>query len=142
MKINDKIINILKEYALKALKEEEIPVSAIIVDKNNNIVSIGYNNRQKKYSVLGHAEIEAIVKAEEIIKDWRLNGYKLFVTLEPCAMCSSIIKEARLDEIYYFLPRKKNTQDIIYINKKQIDGYDEVKKELNDLLTIFFNNKR
>ncbi len=142
MKIDDKIINILMEYAIKALKEEEIPVSAVIVDKNDNIVSVAYNNRQKRYSVLGHAEIEAIIKAEEYIKDWRLNGYRLFVTLEPCTMCSSIIKEARIDEIYYFLPRKKITHDIIYINKKQIEGYDEVKKELNNLLTIFFNNKR
>lgn len=143
MNIDENIIKILKKDAFKAFKRGEIPVSAIIVDELGKIVSHACNSRQKAYDVLGHAEITAIKKAENKIKDWRLNGYRMYVTLEPCNMCSMVIKESRLDQVFYFLPKKNDDLNLdISINKILIEGYDDEKKYFNDLITSFFNNKR
>ena len=99
----DNVINALKKEVEEAKNNNEIPVGAVIVDKNNNIISTGHNNRQNSYNVLGHAEINAIIAAGKYLKDWRLNGYSMYVNLEPCLMCSIIIKESRLDKVYYFV---------------------------------------
>ena len=106
MNIDIKVLDLLLKNAVKAYKKGEIPVSAVILDQNGKLISDSFNNRQNKYNVLGHAEVNAIVKAEKKIKDWRLDGYYMIVTLEPCNMCSMIIKECRLDKVYYFLPKK------------------------------------
>ena len=129
--------------AQKAYKKGEIPVSAVILDQSGKIISYSSNNRQRKCNVLGHAEINAILKAENKISDWRLDGYSMVVTLEPCNMCSVIIKESRLDKVYYFLPKKVEEQSWeININKIQINNYKEYTYKFKQLLTDFFNNKR
>jgi len=143
MEINDDIIKCLKKGVYKAYKRREIPVCAVIVDSKGNIVSSAFNCRQKSYDVLGHAEILAIKKAEKKIKDWRLNGYSMFVSLEPCFMCSAIIKECRLDQVFYFLPKKiEEISEFNITNKNSIEGYDDLKRYFNDLLINFFDNKR
>lgn len=143
MKIDEYILKILKKDAKRAFRRGEIPVSAIIVDESGKVISHACNCRQTAYDVFGHAEITAIKKAERKIKDWRLNGYQMYVTLEPCNMCSMLIKECRLDQVFYFLPKKNDDIDIfISINKCMIDKYDEEKNYFNDLLTSFFDNKR
>ena len=108
MEISVEIINKLKDLAKQAFDNNEIPVSAIIVDSLGNIVSEGLNTRQSTGNVLGHAEVNAIQAAGNKLEDWRLDGYSMIVTLEPCEMCSCIIKESRLDKVYYFLPKKYN----------------------------------
>ena len=129
--------------AEKAYKKGEIPVSAVILDQNGKLVSSAFNSRQKQYNVLGHAEISCILKAEKKIRDWRLDGYYMIVTLEPCNMCSMIIKECRLDKVYYFLPKKSDNDSWeINIDKEQIDKYEEYASKFKQLLTDFFNNKR
>ena len=143
MKLDNKVIDILINDAIKAYKKGEIPVSAVIVDKAGKIVSHAYNNRQNSFNVLGHAEIVAILKAEKKIKDWRLDGYKMVVVLEPCDMCSMVISKCRIDEVYYFVLQK--SQDVINdfnINKKVIDGYKDEKVLLENMLLNFFNNMR
>ena len=110
MNFDKKVLNILLKNAEKAYKKGEIPVSAVILDQSGKIISYSSNNRQRKCNVLGHAEINAILKAENKISDWRLDGYSMVVTLEPCNMCSVIIKESRLDKVYYFLPKKVEEQ--------------------------------
>ena len=143
MVINDNVLKIIKDGAEEAFKKNEIPVSCIIVDQQGNIIADGINDRQSKNNLLGHAEINAIVKAEEKIGDWRLDGYNMIVSLEPCEMCSSIIRESRLDKVYYIVP--KITKDRIYdfgINKEKIDTHPELEVYLSELLTTFFDNKR
>ncbi len=143
MKLDNKVIDILINDAKKAYKKGEIPVSAVIVDQAGKIVSHAYNNRQNSFNVLGHAEIVAILKAEKKIKDWRLDGYKMVVVLEPCDMCSMVISKCRIDEVYYFVLQK--SQDVINdfnINKKVIDGYKDEKVLLENMLLNFFNNMR
>ena len=143
MKIDGKVLNILKRDANKAFKRDEIPVSAVIVDSGGKIISHACNNRQKSCNVLGHAEVLAINKAEKKIRDWRLDGYSMFVTLEPCNMCSMVIKECRLDYIYYFLPKKSDcNNDFVSIDKSIVEDYGEYKEYFNNLLTSFFDNRR
>ena len=125
------------EESIKANKKNEIPVGAIIV-RNNKVISKSHNNRKKKYNVLGNAEINAILKAEKKIKDWRLDDCDLYVTLEPCDMCISIIKESRIKNVYYLA---KNT------NKSSIgDGqlYDNIdlKEKYEQLLKNYFKKMR
>ena len=143
MEISVEIINKLKDLAKQAFDNNEIPVSAIIVDSSGNIVSEGLNTRQSTGNVLGHAEVNAIQAAGNKLEDWRLDGYSMIVTLEPCEMCSCIIKESRLDKVYYFLPKKYNDFEYNFnINKDQILGYEEDKEYFLELLTSFFDNKR
>lgn len=91
--------------AIKANKNDEVPVGAILV-KNDVIISKGRNNRQKKKNVLGHAEINAIIKGAKKNKDWRLDGFELYCSLEPCPMCACFIKESRIKKyIIIYLER-------------------------------------
>lgn len=143
MNLDKKVLDLLLKNAEKAYKKGEIPVSAVILDQSGKVVSYSSNDRQRKCNVLGHAEINAILKAEKKIRDWRLDGYCMVVTLEPCNMCSVIIKECRLDKVYYFLPKKNDDNSWeININKEQITNYEEYTSKFKQLLTDFFNNKR
>ena len=101
----EKYIQLLYKLAIKAARNGDVPVSAIIL-KNDKIIATGYNNRQKKSFVLGHAEVNAIIKAERKLGDFRLNDCILLTTLKPCKMCQSIIEAARIKEIYYILDQK------------------------------------
>ena len=98
-----------------------------VVVKDNKIISSAHNVRQSKCDVTGHAEIKAIIKAAKKQKDWRLDGYELYVTLEPCAMCQKIIEEARIKKVYYIRSanKKHKTNVVCY---KQIDGVAECDK--------------
>jgi tRNA(adenine34) deaminase len=143
MILDKKILDFLLKNAEKAYKKGEIPVSAVILDQSGKVISSSFNNRQRKCNILGHAEINAILKAEKKLRDWRLDGYTMVVTLEPCNMCSVIIKECRLDKIYYFLPKKSDVDSWeINIEKEQIKDYKDYTEKFKQLLTDFFNNKR
>lgn len=89
--------------AKKAYKRGEVPVGAIIV-RNGKVVSRAYNNREKKQNALHHAEILAITKACKKLKSFRLDDCEMYVTLEPCPMCSGAIINARLKKVYYGCP--------------------------------------
>ena len=89
----------LKE-ARKAALIGEVPVGAIIVF-DNKIIARGHNTREIKQSVLGHAEINAIKKASKKIGSWRLEDCDIYVTLEPCSMCSGAIIQSRIKNLYF-----------------------------------------
>lgn len=144
MNMEEKIVNILNvlmEKAESVSLNGEIPVAAAVVDSDMNIISVCGNNRQSTYNVLGHAELLAIQDAEHSIKDWRLDGYSMFVTLVPCEMCRSVIKECRLDKIYYLANRNNNEQldSNLY---EQLNNYSDYIVKSSDLLTGFFDNMR
>ena len=141
--INEKMLKFLLKKAEKASKKGEIPVSALIFDKEGKIISWEINRRQGNYNVLGHAEILAILKAEKKINDWRLNGYSMLVSLEPCDMCSLVISESRLDHVYYIVSKKSNSNyNSFDISKSKLDGFDDYEGKFNKLLTDFFDDKR
>ena len=86
--------------AKKAYLMDEVPVGAVIV-YDNKIIARGYNTREKEQSVLGHAEINAIRKACKKRGSWRLEDCDMYVTLEPCSMCSGAIIQSRIKNLYY-----------------------------------------
>ena len=89
----------LKE-AKKAYNKKEVPIGAVIVYKNK-IISRGYNLRERKNNAILHAEIVAIEKACKKLKSWRLDECDLYVTLEPCPMCSGAIINSRIKNIFF-----------------------------------------
>jgi tRNA(adenine34) deaminase len=84
--------------ARKAYKLGEVPIGCVIVYEDK-IIGRGYNRRNTDKTPLAHAEITAIRKAGRFMKDWRLEGCTLYVTLEPCQMCSGAIVQARIPEV-------------------------------------------
>ena len=135
--MNDKILNKMDKLINKSLKENEVPVCAIII-KNNKIVASAYNKRNKSKNVLKHAEIIAIEKACKKLKDWRLNECEMIVSLEPCDMCKKVIEESRITKVNYLLKRETKT--------KSKTTYEEIKTNKNDeynkILKRFFKSKR
>ena len=143
MNIDSTVLDLLYEKAKESFDNEEIPVAAAIFDsKTNQLICVLGNNRQSTSNVLGHAEINCILEAEKSINDWRLDGFYMVVSLEPCDMCSMVIKESRLDHVYYLLPGLTNSKYDILGNKSKLLIDDVYTKKFNDLLTIFFDNKR
>ena len=86
--------------AEEAATEGEIPVGAVIVDREGRVIGRG-RNRRESGDPLGHAELLAIAEAARAIGDWRLEGATMVVTLEPCAMCAGALVNARVERLIF-----------------------------------------
>ena len=86
--------------AREAAQEGEVPVGCVIV-KDSEIIGRGRNRREELQRTSSHAEMEAIAQANERLRSWRLDGCTLYVTLEPCPMCSGAIINSRLKRVVY-----------------------------------------
>ncbi|WP_251712850.1 tRNA adenosine(34) deaminase TadA [Lactococcus ileimucosae] len=86
--------------AQKAAANEEVPIGAVIV-REGEIIARAFNRRELDGRATHHAEICAIEAANEAVGNWRLLDCALFVTIEPCVMCSGAIGLARIPEIYF-----------------------------------------
>ena len=135
----NKCMEIAYKESLKAYNKNEIPVGAVIVH-NNKVIAKAHNDRQKKYNVLGHAEIKSILKAEKKLKDWRLDECEMYVTLEPCKMCQTIIEESRINKIYYLISQKNDTKN----NNKYIQTNDceKLREQYQKVINNFFKKLR
>ena len=131
--------------ARKAYALGEVPIGCVIVYEGR-IIGRGYNRRNTDKTPLAHAEITAIKKAGKYMKDWRLEGCKLYVTLEPCQMCSGAIVQARIPEVIMAAENPKagcagSVMDIL--NNPEFNHQVKVKKgvlqeECSALLKEFF----
>jgi len=88
------------QEAEKALKEKEIPVGAVVV-KDKKIIGRGYNQVEKLTDATAHAEMIALTAASNHIGNWRLNECSVYVTLEPCIMCTGAMLSSRINELYF-----------------------------------------
>lgn len=144
------------EYMLEALKEaelaaleDEVPIGCVIV-KDNQIIARSHNQRDKSHNPLGHAETLAIKKASEVLNDWQLIDCTLYVTIEPCIMCSGAIIQSRIKRVVYGAPDIKGGafgSSIDIMNAKNINHYPEVTKgvledECSSIIKRYFKNKR
>lgn len=86
--------------ALKAKEIDEVPIGAVIV-KNHEVIARGYNQRETSNRAISHAEVLAIEEANKALNNWRLEECALFVTVEPCVMCSGAIVQSRIPYVYY-----------------------------------------
>ena len=147
--MNLEFLDLAFKYAEKAYKNKEVPIGAVIV-KDNKVIGYGYNQKEKKNSVLEHAEIIAIRMASKKLNNWRLDDCDIYVTLDPCPMCASAIKQSRIKNIYSALSNldKKNEKVIVDILKR-----DKTNPEVNlisniepdkskKILNSFFDIKR
>ena len=80
---------------------DDVPVGAVIVNEQGEIIARGRNERELSGDPTAHAEILAIREAAENLGDWRLNGLTLVVTLEPCVMCAGAIQAARISRVVF-----------------------------------------
>jgi len=132
-----------------ALSKDEIPVGAIIV-KNEKIVGQGYNQKELLKDPTAHAEIIAITSASSTLNDWRLNGCTMYVTKEPCAMCSGAIINSRVSTVIFGAYDKKKgccgslyqlCGDPLLESKTSVRGGVE-EEHCSLLLKDYFKNKR
>lgn len=86
--------------AREAAAAGEVPVGAVVV-KDGRVIGEGRNRREAGKSALAHAELEAIAQACGALGTWRLTGCQLYVTLEPCPMCTGAIINAHIDTVVY-----------------------------------------
>ncbi len=86
--------------AKKALACAEVPVGALIL-KDGEIVATGYNTKEHKHDIFGHAEITALKKATKRLKTWKLEDCVMISTLEPCVLCAAAIAVARIKECIF-----------------------------------------
>ncbi len=93
---HEKYMRLALLQAREAFSEGEIPVGCVIADKDGNVIGRGQNTRERTRSALGHAELSAISDACRALGDWRLDGCTLYVTLEPCPMCTGAIINSRI----------------------------------------------
>ena len=140
--MDEKNMKIAFKESEKAYKIDEIPVGAVIV-RNGKVISKGYNMKEKYNDPTMHAEIIAIRKACKKIKDWRLNGCTLYVTMEPCEMCLNVILESRIKDIVCGIKNRKNNKIDDLIRKNQINiVYGVYEKKISDELNAFFQKIR
>ena len=78
---------------------EDVPVGAVIVDADGQVIATGHNEREATHDPTAHAEVVAIRKAAEAKGSWRLDDCTLVVTLEPCVMCAGAIVSARIPRV-------------------------------------------
>jgi tRNA(adenine34) deaminase len=132
-----------------AFSNDEVPVGAIVVN-NEKIIGRGFNQVIAKNSVSSHAEINAINEASQFIKNYRLKGCDIFVTLEPCHMCAKAIVDARIDTLYFGANEPKtgaiesidqflNRDDL---NHQVLFSGGHMQEQSSNLLKKFFQSKR
>jgi tRNA(adenine34) deaminase len=98
--MHEHFMKLALEQAEQAMREEEVPVGAIVV-QNDRVIAVAHNQREQLHDPTAHAEMIAITQAAESLQSWRLDGCTLYVTLEPCPMCAGAILQARIPMLVY-----------------------------------------
>jgi len=149
MTVQEKYMKAAIQQAQKALKLNEVPIGCVIV-YNDKIIGRGYNRRNTDKTALGHAEITAIKKASKYLGDWRLEQCTMYITLEPCQMCSGAIVQARIPKVIIGAMNPKAGCAGSIINLLQMHQFNHqveiekgiLEKECTTLLTSFFHELR
>jgi len=128
----------------------DVPIAALVVDAEGNIISEAYNEREIHKDPTSHAEVVAIRRASEKLGMWRLVGCTLVVTLEPCVMCSGALSLSRVDRVVYGAsdPKAGAMGSIYNIHlDRRLNHVIELVSgvcldECRDMLLNFFRSKR
>ncbi|UAT42669.1 nucleoside deaminase [Anaplasmataceae bacterium AB001_6] len=135
------------DIAKKAIVANEIPVGAVIV-KDGEIISTANNESEKNNNAILHAELLAIQRACDYLNIKYLYGMDIYVTLEPCAMCSHAISLVRMRNIYFAVENPKsgglyNGAKVLNHSLWKPDVYEGLcENEAKEIITNFFNEKR
>lgn len=137
------------KQAKKARKIGEVPIGCVIVYQGI-IIGRGYNRRKTDKNTLSHAELNAIRKASRYMGDWRLEDCDLYVTLEPCQMCSGAIVQARMRKVYIGCMNPKAGCVGSVMNLLQVEHFNHqvefetgiMEEECSQILKEFFKELR
>jgi tRNA(adenine34) deaminase len=137
------------EEAQKAFDEDEVPVGAVIV-RNGEIIAAAHNNRELSKDATAHAEMLAIREACGKLGGWRLLDCDMYVTLEPCVMCSGAIFQSRIERLYIGAMDPKggaagstlNLFEDYHFNHKTEVVKGILEAECSQILKDFFKRKR
>ena len=142
----------MREAMVEAKKAEainEVPIGAVIV-RDGEIIGRGYNQRETTNRAITHAEMIAINEANQTINNWRLENCALFVTLEPCVMCSGAIVLSRIPNVYYGASDFKGGTAGTLMNLLEEDQFNHqsyvesgiLQEECSEMLSAFFRKLR
>lgn len=145
---DEKFMRLAIEQAMISASEGEVPVGAVVV-KDGEVISVGRNRRELGKNALAHAELEAIDGACKALGGWRLWQCELYVTLEPCPMCTGAIINSRIRRVIYGASDKKagSCGSVVNLFAFPYNHHPEVTaglmgQECGQLLTDFFRKLR
>lgn len=146
---NEKWMKETIKQAKKAAQKDEVPIGCVIV-KDDQIIARAYNKREMKQCSTAHAEILAIEKACKKLGSWRLEDCDLYVTLEPCPMCSGAIIQSRIRNVIFGAYDPKGGCMGSNMNINDVRGFNHypdieggiLQDECSRLLKEFFKAKR
>ena len=135
--------------AKKARALEEVPIGCVIVYEGK-IIARGYNRRNTDKNTLSHAELNAIRKASRKLGDWRLEGCTMYVTLEPCQMCSGAIVQSRMTRVVVGCMNPKAGCAGSILNLLQVEAFNHqaelttgvLEEECSQMMKSFFKELR
>lgn len=139
------------QQAERAFAKDEVPIGAVVVDPvTGKVVARAYNRCEYGTDAFAHAEIEAMRKACRKLKQNRLRGMDLYVTLEPCTMCAAAISFMRIKKVYYGAADAKGgavANGVCFYEAPTCHHRPEVlggilAEECSEILKNFFRNKR
>lgn len=137
------------EEAAIAKEEDEVPIGCVIVCEDK-VIAKTHNRKEIKNNAIFHAEIEAILEASRVKNNWNLSDCELYVTLEPCMMCTGAIVNSRIEKVVFGAPSHKAGCLITKINLLEVNGLNHypkivssvLEKECAQLLSEYFKQKR
>ena len=142
-------LQIALQQARRARACGEVPIGALIIDQSGKIIAQNHNRRETDNDATAHAEMLAIRQACQQLDAWRLVGCTLYVTLEPCLMCSGAIYNARLARVVYACHDKRfgALRDIYHQQGQRTNHHLLInqgigERESTELLTEFFASRR
>ncbi|MDH3425676.1 MAG: nucleoside deaminase [Acidimicrobiia bacterium] len=138
------------EEARAAMEHGDVPVGAVMLDPEGNVVASAHNRKEENNDPTAHAELLAIQEAATKAGDWRLAGYTLVVTLEPCPMCAMAAVWARVETIIFGAadPKAGAAWSLFNIPQdKRLNHHIEMSQgiladECGELLEAFFSDQR
>lgn len=148
-RIKEEWMRVAIEEAKKAEALAEVPIGAIVVHQGQ-IIGRGHNLRETTQNATTHAEMIAIQEACRAIGSWRLEETQLYVTLEPCPMCSGAMILSRVKEVYFGAYDPKGgtagtlmnlLEDERFNHQAEVEG-GILEEECGELLSVFFRNLR
>ncbi|MGX7699547.1 tRNA adenosine(34) deaminase TadA [Enterococcus mundtii] len=148
-RIKEEWMRVAIEEAKKAEALAEVPIGAIVVHQGQ-IIGCGHNLRETTQNATTHAEMIAIQEACKAIGSWRLEETQLYVTLEPCPMCSGAMILSRVKEVYFGAYDPKGgtagtlmnlLEDERFNHQAEVEG-GILEEECGELLSVFFRNLR
>ena len=145
----ERFMQLALEQARLAWAEGEVPVGAVVV-KDGEVIAAGYNQPIGRHDPTAHAEIVALRAAAEKLGNYRLPGCELYVTLEPCIMCSGAMMHARLARVVYAAvdPKTGACGSVVNLfDEDRLNHHTEVAggvmaDEASSLLKAFFAERR